>query len=762
MKRLHNLRARSKFFIAYALFVLPVVFLFYVVIDKTLADIGFAQKERLGTSYVVVLRQMQDAVLNNDTSLPSPQLAAQVLAAEQEFGQDMGTADLAKAAAAALKAPPDPTRQQARSALHDLIGKVTDGSNLTLDPDLDSFYVMDATTGKIVDALDRFYGIAAVTASYAGKPVLTPAEQADFLVQDGSIGPVLDGLDADLTTAFAATDRVRLALAEPLKTAQGATKQALATLRTIALDSRSDAARAPAVIAPALAALSSLCAQSATELSRLLTARITGFRNTLLVDLAIATVLFAAGIGFVLVAIQAGVVRPLGRITGLMQSLSTGNLQVEVPESSRRDEIGKMIQAVAVFKQNALENERLTAATARDQAAKDRRQAAMDTHIQDFGGSVAGVMASLEKSAGKMHAAANEMSAAATRTRDSTSGAVDGANASARDLNSVAVAAEQMTASIHEISRQVTHVTEAVGQAVDRASQTDKKVASLADTADRIGEVVRLITDIAGQTNLLALNATIEAARAGEAGKGFAVVASEVKTLATQTARATDQIGAQIVAIRSATAEAVEAVRDVGSAIGQVAAVAAAIAAAVEQQAAATQEISSSVQNVTAATNGSAEAMEQVLTIAEQTDTASRSVLLAAEDVGQTAGTLHVEVNDFLTAMQRGDGDGDERRAYERVPGAGATASMTIQGHTEIQAVVKDISRGGVALLSNNTAPAGTQVQVSLPAGATVAGRIVRATNGLVTISFRQEGSNLALLDRAVDAIKQKARAAAA
>jgi methyl-accepting chemotaxis protein len=336
---------------------------------------------------------------------------------------------------------------------------------------------------------------------------------------------------------------------------------------------------------------------------------------------------------------------------------------------------------------------------------------------------------------------------------------VEGANASARDLNSVAVAAEQMTASIHEISRQVAHVTEAVGQAVDRASQTDKKVAGLADTADRIGDVVRLITDIAGQTNLLALNATIEAARAGEAGKGFAVVASEVKTLATQTARATDQIGAQIVAIRSATAEAVDAVRDVGSAIGQVAAVAAAIAAAVEQQAAATQEISSSVQNVTLATNGSAEAMEQVLTIAEQTDTASRSVLVAAGAVAQTAGTLHVEVNDFLTAMQRGDGD--ERR-YERIPGAGATASMTIQGQTEVQAVVKDISRGGVALLNNSTAPAGTDVQVSLPAGATVAGRIVRATNGLVTISFRQEDSNLALLDRAVGAIKQRTRAAAA
>ena len=152
--------------------------------------------------------------------------------------------------------------------------------------------------------------------------------------------------------------------------------------------------------------------------------------------------------------------------------------------------------------------------------------------------------------------------------------------------------------SINEISRQVAHVTVSVQAAVDRATETDAKVAGLSAAADRIGDVVRIITDIAGQTNLLALNATIEAARAGAAGKGFAVVAGEVKALAAQTGRATDQIGAQIIAIRDATAEAVTAVREVGVAIGQVETVASAIAAAVEEQAAATREITNSVQQV--------------------------------------------------------------------------------------------------------------------------------------------------------------------
>jgi methyl-accepting chemotaxis protein len=469
----------------------------------------------------------------------------------------------------------------------------------------------------------------------------------------------------------------------------------------------------------------------------------------------------AAAIGAVLAFLIArGIVRPIAGMTAAMTQLAQGDNEVEVPSRGNTDEIGAMARAVEVFKQNAIENRRLTATTAREQAARDRRQAAMDTHTQDFGTSVSGVMASLGQSASKMQSAANEMSEAAKRTRDSSSGAVEGANASARDLNSVAVAAEQMAASISEISRQVTHVTTAVGKAVDRASETDKKVAGLSDTADRIGDVVRLITDIAGQTNLLALNATIEAARAGEAGKGFAVVASEVKTLATQTARATDQIGAQIVAIRTSTGEAVDAVRDVGLAIGQVASVATAIAAAVEQQAAATREISASVQNVTHATNTAAQAMEQVLTIAEQTDLASRSVLTAADEVGHTADTLRVEVNDFLSAMKRGDGE--ERRAYERIPGAGAAASLSLPGFSEVQAVVKDISRGGVALVCDRAAPAGTEAKVGLPAGANVSGRVVRSEDNLLTVAFRQDPGTLALLDRALEAIKSRTRTVAA
>jgi methyl-accepting chemotaxis protein len=311
-----------------------------------------------------------------------------------------------------------------------------------------------------------------------------------------------------------------------------------------------------------------------------------------------------------------------------------------------------------------------------------------------------------------------------------------------------------MAVSVNEISKQVSHVTEAVRDAVARSVATDAKVLDLTGAADRIVDVVRLITAIAGQTNLLALNATIEAARAGEAGSGFAVVAGEVKALAGQTTRATEQIVAQIVAIRTATDEAAAGVREVGAAISQVSSVATAIASAVEQQTAATQEISSNVQSVTRATNAAAKVMAQVLTIAERTDIASRSVLNAADEVSNTADTLRAEVNEFVGLMTQEDPE--ERRAFERVSGAGVTVALRIQGQEEVLAAVQDISRGGIVLTCDSIAPAGSDVQIDLPSGGTVPGRIVRAASGVVAVSFRQNANSVANLDRTLDAIKQR------
>ena len=457
-------------------------------------------------------------------------------------------------------------------------------------------------------------------------------------------------------------------------------------------------------------------------------------------------------VGLVLAMLLArAIIKPIRGMTKAMTRLAAGETGATVPARDNTDEIGEMARAVEVFRRQAIENGRLAVEKERDNTAKDRRQAAMDRHTKDFGSSISGVMTRFITSATAVREAASHATDNAQQTRASVSSTMDDAKESARDLNSVATAAEEVAASINEISKQVTHVTTSVQAAVSCATETDVKVASLSEAADRIGEVVRIITDIAGQTNLLALNATIEAARAGEAGKGFAVVAGEVKALASQTARATEQIATQIVAIRGATGEAVGAVRQVGLAIGQVETVATAIAAAVEQQAAATQGITDSVQTVTSTTATAAEAMHKVWLLAESTSKTSASAMQAADQVGEAAAVLRTEVADFLSSMSRGSNA--ERRLYERVPGNGTQATLTIAGQPSVAAVIHDISRGGVALIHNGNNYTGLDVKIELPGGGTVEGRIVSEGGGTIGIAFRQDENTLGKLDRTLGII---------
>ena len=284
-------------------------------------------------------------------------------------------------------------------------------------------------------------------------------------------------------------------------------------------------------------------------------------RYGLVRDLTIGSVIFALGL-CVLIAfyVTRSITGPLAAMTATMKRLANGQLDVAIPATDREDEVGQMARAMLVFRQNAQETNKLQAAADKAHALKEFRQAAMDRHTQEFGTSFVGVMASLEQAAATMRGMATDMSDAARRTRESAALAAQGAATSTANLGSVAAASEQMSASINEISHQVSRATRAVDEAVARAGVTDSKMGAMAEAANRVSDVARLITDIAVRTNLLALNATIEAARAGEAGQGFAVVAGEVKALATQTAKATEEISTQVAAIRSATGEATGAV----------------------------------------------------------------------------------------------------------------------------------------------------------------------------------------------------------
>ena len=446
------------------------------------------------------------------------------------------------------------------------------------------------------------------------------------------------------------------------------------------------------------------------------------------------------------------IARPVVLLTTTMGALADGMLDRTVPAMERRDEIGAMARAVDVFRANELRARLLAQEHDAEHAGRDRRQAAMDQQLQDFGGSVSGVLANLGTAAEQMRAASTDMMDAAHRTRGHAIQTAEGAAASSENLAAVAAGVEQMSASVDEISRQVAHASAAARIAVERSSATDRKVGALAAAAEQIGNVVQLIATIAGRTNLLALNATIEAARAGAAGKGFAVVATEVKALAAQTAKATEEIGAQIVAIRAATGEAVGAVHQVGAAIGDVDAVATAIAAAVDQQAAATREIVSRVNKVAQANGEVSRAMPDVSGVAEAADSAAGKVLEAAHQIGGTSDALRQEVNEFLAVMARHDEA--ERRRYERIPGRGHRAVLEAPGQGRIEATIEDISRGGVALAVSWPGEPGSEVMVALPGTtALIQGRVVRSEGGHVALSFRQGQAALADVDRALATI---------
>ena len=286
-----------------------------------------------------------------------------------------------------------------------------------------------------------------------------------------------------------------------------------------------------------------------------------------------------------------------------------------------------------------------------------RRHAAIDSHTHDFGTSIAGVMATLSRSATAMRTAATEMSRTAENTEVTATATAADVEIVGRHLSSVATSIEQLSASIREISEQAMRAAGIARQATQRAGTAGAKVSSLSEAVDNIGHVVRLISSIAGQTDLLALNATIEAARAGEAGKGFAVVAGEVKALANQTAKATDEIGGQIATIRGATLEAVSAVREVSAEIEDLNAVASVIAAAVEQQATATREINGSVHKAAGVAQQTVSSMQEVSQVAVDSETASETMQTTSAEVSTTASTLEAEVTNFLAAIASVDQD---------------------------------------------------------------------------------------------------------
>ena len=496
-----------------------------------------------------------------------------------------------------------------------------------------------------------------------------------------------------------------------------------------------------------------------------------------------AVVLGAAGL-----LIGNGAVRPITGLSEVMNRLADNDTDVEVSGTDRTDELGDMARTVLVFKQNAenviqmtrdLEVREEQANKEREAAEEEKRQAletleqrmaeqaerdreqseerakeqaemnakqqetvqsemrkladSLDHEVQTTVAAIRGKTDQADVMSTDMKTSAEQVNGQSATVAAATSEANG-------NVQTVASASEQLSASIKGIVGQVSQSSQITERAVSEAERTNTTVHGLATAAQKIGEVVDLINDIASQTNLLALNATIEAARAGEAGKGFAVVASEVKSLANQTAKATDEIGAQINEMQGATTDAVGAIESIGGTIAEVNEIASSIADSMQQQQQATDEISQSVQQVATGTQQISSNIAQMAEESEKTGTLSSDVKSAIGSVSQEMEDLQSRLTQILRESRAGN-----RRKHPRAA-AGLAASLQIGSQTAACSV-ENISLGGAATTTSDIkAEIGQTAMLTVPDLGTFEGTVVGSSDEVLRIKFDPEQDNNKIL----------------
>ncbi|WP_458757210.1 methyl-accepting chemotaxis protein [Afipia sp. TerB] len=342
----------------------------------------------------------------------------------------------------------------------------------------------------------------------------------------------------------------------------------------------------------------------------------------------------------------------IGSVLKPMRALADGDLAAEIPHQGEQTEIGQIADTVQVFKTAMIAKQTADEQAAQEAGAKMRRAETVDAVTRKFEAMVGEMVGSLASASAEMEATASTMTNAADVTNQLSNTAAQTSQNVSDSIQSTAAATEEITSSVNEISRQVQESSRVAQQAVHQAEKTNASITELSAAAARIGDVVKLITAIAEQTNLLALNATIEAARAGEAGRGFAVVASEVKALASQTAKATDEIGAQIAGMQAATDDSVTTIREISATINLISEISSTIAAAVEEQGAATQEIARNVQQAAGLSAQVAGNIADVSRGNSETGAASAQVFAAAQSLSKESAHLETEVQSFIATIR--------------------------------------------------------------------------------------------------------------
>jgi methyl-accepting chemotaxis protein len=371
--------------------------------------------------------------------------------------------------------------------------------------------------------------------------------------------------------------------------------------------------------------------------------------TALAAGLAVAAIVLAVA-GVVVVAV--GVARPLTRIGRAAEAVAAGNTQAVIPDRDRKDEIGALARTIAHLQDALRQNQELNRSLTEQKELRARRRSARSVELNRFVAEIESTLAELGRISDAMIVSATALTGAADTASTRTAGASAASSEASANVRDIASAADELAASVSEIDRQVAQSNAIATKAVTEAEWTSATVKELNEAAGRIGDVVKLITDIAEQTNLLALNATIEAARAGEYGRGFAVVAAEVKALAGQTAKATEDISAQIAGMQQATMRSISAIGAIERTIREIGSISGAIAAAVTEQGAATQEIARSVETAAKRTIETASEVGRAGDATATTRASAVTVKSVADDLGPVAVRIRGQVDQFFRKLQ--------------------------------------------------------------------------------------------------------------